>query len=473
MKDKKELQDESLDLDLEQFDFDEEVEDEEDYDFNQGKSKTKLILMIAIPLVVILAVWFFFFRSTLMTPDMTNWSRFEVDNWASENEVEIMYSYEYSDTAENFVIAQSVPFGTKVKNGLQITVTVSEGLDPNELVNVIDIENSTDTEIQSWVEANGLKNVELKYAYNPLVPEDHVISYEFNTGSEIDFKRKDNLVVEISRGTVSNVDKVTLPDFTKITLGEALAWGEINGMTLNTNYVFSEYSSVDKVMKQDVVAGEKVTSSDIINLTVSKGRQIVVPNFDGLTKAKALTWAENNGVDMTINEEYSSQLMNGYYINQSIPENDVISVKDELTLTYSLGKIDIFSFKGQPILNMKNAMDDLNLEGANITYNIEEVFSTDFANGMIVSHSYEYEEMNPGAIMTIIVSKGESVFVPDFKGMTQDLILDECSDLGMVCVFQFRHYPSPEGWVISQSIDDGEVISKNDPVTITLSLGPS
>jgi len=172
-------------------------------------------------------------------------------------------------------------------------------------------------------------------------------------------------------------------------------------------------------------------------------------------------------------EQDSSQKINGYFLTQSIQPNEIVTIKDEISVTYSLGKIDVFSYVGEPILNMKNDLDDLNLIGANITYNIEYVYTTSFANGIIVSHSFEHDEMGPGSIMTIIVSVGESVFVPDFSGMTKELILQECSDLNMICVFTFKHYPSPEGWVISQSIDDGEVISKNDPVTITLSLGPS
>lgn len=470
---KKSFNDESVELDLEKFDFEDEEDFEDDYDFGKKKNYKKIALMVGLPIIAVVMIWFFFFRTNALTPDMTNWSRYEVDNWATSNEVEVFYVYEYSEVAENFVITQSVPFGTKVKNGLEITVTVSEGLDPNEAIDVINIQDATDTEIEAWIEANSLKNVELKYTYNPLVPESHVVSYEFKSGSESDFKRKDSLTIEISRGTASNEDKVSLPDLTKLSLGEALAWGENNGITVNTNYVFSEYTVIDKIISQDVEAGIKVGSSDIINLTVSKGAQIIVPDFTSLTKARALAWAENNNATLVIEEEYSGQIMGGYYLSQSLPTNTIISSKDELTVTYSLGKIDVMSYVGQPILTMQNVLDDLNLLGANITYNIVEVFTSSYADGMIVSHSYKYEEMSPGSIMTIIVSKGESVFVPDFSGMTQDLILDECADKGMICVFTFRHYPSPEGWVISQSVKEGEVISKNDPVTIELSLGPS
>jgi len=471
--DKKKLQEESLDLDLEKFEFEDEEEFEDEYEFTPKKKPTKLILMIAIPVLLVLSIWFFFFRGSTLTPDMTEWSRYEVDNWSSANEVDIIYNYEYSEVAENYVLTQSVPFGTKVKTGLQITVTLSEGYDPNESIEVINIQDATDSEIQSWIEANNLKNIELKYTYNPLVPENHVVSFEYETGSENDFTRKDSLVIEISRGAASNEDKVSLPDLVELSLGGALTWGEINGITINVNYVFSQYTVMDKIISQDVEEGIKVSSADIVNLTVSKGPQIIVPDFSSLTKSRALAWAVENGATLVIEDEYSSQTMNGYYISQSLQENEIVSQKDEITVTYSLGKIDVFSYVGQPVLTMKNAMDDLNLMGANIVYEIVYVFTPSYANGMIITHSYEYEEMSPGAIMTILVSKGESVFVPDFSGLSKELILQECSDLGITCVFTFRHYPASEGTVISQSINDGEVISKDEPVTIEISLGNS
>ncbi len=474
MEEKNNFQEENLDLDLEKFDFDEEEEEfEDEYEFKPRKRPTRLIAGIATVAVVILAIWFFFLRGNAVTPDMANWSRYEVDNWGSSNNVEITYLYEYSETSENYVISQSVPSGTKVKNGLEITVTISEGLDPNELIEVIDIENSTSSELESWIDQNGLRNVELKYAYNPLVPENHVVSFEFKTGSQTNFLRKDALTIEISRGASTNEDKVTLPDLVEMTLNEALAWGENNSITINVTYTFSEYTLADKIISQDTEEGTKVSDSDIISILVSKGPQIVVPDFSDYTIARVQKWALENNITVEILNEYSGQVEAGYFIMQNLSKDEIISVKDSITVTYSLGKIDIYSYVGQQMLVMKNALDLLNLNGANITYNFEYLFSPSFPDGVIIDHSFKNTEMSPGSIMNVIVSKGNAVFVPDYSGMDLDQILQASADAGVEVSFIYRHYPAPVGAFISQSIEEGTVISEDEPVIITMSMGPA
>ncbi|XMB66739.1 PASTA domain-containing protein [Mycoplasmatota bacterium zrk1] len=469
--------DESIDSSLDNFDFDafDEADDEESYEYmpRNGKYK-KIIIVSSVIIVAVIAVWYLFFRGSAITPNMTNWNQYEVDNWGTSNKVEVLYSYEFHESIpENYVIKQSIPEDSKVKRNMVITITLSEGLNPNELVPMIDLSNANDSDIQNWIESNGLSNIELNYSFNQLVPENYIVSYEFESGSQITFKRKDHLVVEISKGSNSNIDKVTLPDLTKMTLQEAFAWGENNNITLNTSYVYSKYAQADTVLKQNIDSGTKVSPSNVINLTVSLGKQVIVPDFSTLTQTQADKWGLDNGIDLTVNKTYSSHIEDGYFIEQSLQANEIMAIRDDLSVTYSLGKIDIYSYVGLSILDMKSDLDALNLIGANITYSIDYVYTTSYPDGMVVSHSYEHSEVSPGSIMTILVSQGESVFVPDFKGLDQTSILDLCQANEMVCVFKFKHYPSPAGMFISQSIKADEVISKNDPVTITLSLGPS
>lgn len=473
-KEKLNEQEESLSLDDFDFDAFDEEEDEEEYDYVPRKNHTKKIIGAVAVVIIIFMSWFFFFRGITRMPDMTNWSQFQVDDWANTNKVKVDYEYEYHNSiSDRYVIKQSISVNIKVKKNDDLTITLSEGPNPNDLVSVIDLSNATDNDIQNWIETNQLKNVRLNYGYNPLVPEGHIISYEFKSGSESSFKRKDELVIEISKGTSTNQDKVTLPDLTKMTLSEALAWGESNHITIKTNYVYSNFVSADTILKQDINSGTKVGSNNIINLTISLGKQIIVPDFSKLTEVQATEWATNNNVNMILNKNYSSHIEEGYFIEQSLQANEIMAQRDELTVTYSLGKIDIYSYVGSSILEMKSTLDQLNLKGANITYTIEYVYTTSYSAGMVVSHSFEHSEVSPGSVMTILVSEGENVFVPDFRGLDQQDILSLCQSNEMVCVFTFKHYPSPQGTFISQSVKRDEVISKTDPVTITVSLGPS
>jgi beta-lactam-binding protein with PASTA domain len=92
---------------------------------------------------------------------------------------------------------------------------------------------------------------------------------------------------------------------------------------------------------------------------------------------------------------------------------------------------------------------------------------------MIINHSFIHSEMSPGSVMDVMVSNGNGVFVPDFEGMDRDQIIAAANDAGVLVVFEYRNYPGPDGSFIDQSVEEGEVIGEDEPVIITMSLGPA
>ena len=81
----------------------------------------------------------------------------------------------------------------------------------------------------------------------------------------------------------------------------------------------------------------------------------------------------------------------------------------------------------------------------------------------------EGKTINLNDTITIYVSKGIAVKVPDFSGNTKSEVQKECDNLGLSCSFTEEYSRSiTSGKVIKQSVAAGTEISKGDKITITI-----
>lgn len=76
--------------------------------------------------------------------------------------------------------------------------------------------------------------------------------------------------------------------------------------------------------------------------------EVTVPDFSSMTKDETKVWFDNNKVNGTISDEYSSSQSKGSFISQSISANTTIHQGDSLSVVYSLGK--------EPTIEEKNAL---------------------------------------------------------------------------------------------------------------------
>ena len=85
--------------------------------------------------------------------DFTGMSRNDVEDWIAENSIsadEVTYAYEYSETiAKDIVISQSVPAGQPL-DGKIVTITLSNGVDPQAEITLIDFTGMSLADIQQW-----------------------------------------------------------------------------------------------------------------------------------------------------------------------------------------------------------------------------------------------------------------------------------------------------------------------------------
>ncbi len=76
--------------------------------------------------------------------------------------------------------------------------------------------------------------------------------------------------------------------------------------------------------------------------------EVIIADFNTMTRDEAQVWFDNNKINGKITDEYSNTVTKGSLISQSISANTVAHEGDNITVVYSLGK--------EPTTEEKNAL---------------------------------------------------------------------------------------------------------------------
>lgn len=403
--------------------------------------------------------------------------------WASDNGVRLQITDEYNDAVdEKKVISQDPAEGTHISKGGFVKLVVSKGHDLTVTLPLPDIKNMTQEEIEAWAAQNFMTKVRITSEYNSEVPKGSVISFEINDNTVVDnVKRNTPIYVIVSKGKQNDADVlITLPNFKEKSISESYAFANENGLTLKMEEQYDDYAAKGSIIAQSVKADEKVSKGAEITLTVSKGKKIVVVDFSGFSKQKAQAKGTELGIPVSIVEQYSTLAM-GEFISQSIPANSVYEEGDVLELYYSLGnKVVIGSFVGQPRDAMETWAKDLNNQGCSIVIKATYTQSNS-PKGNIIYQSKANTSIGVKTTISITVSAGKAVFMPDFVApegsgydvaITREKALAMCEALNIVPVFvKSAKAGRLPGEIWYQSVAAGKEV--NEGTTITLKYNPS
>ena len=407
----------------------------------------------------------------------------DVQLWASDNGVRLQITEQYNDTVdEKKVISQDPAEDARISKGGFVKILVSKGHDLTVTLPLPDIKNMTQEEIEAWAAQNFMSKVRITSEYNSEVPKGRVISFEINDNTVVDnVKRNTPIYIIVSKGKQDETDVlVTLPNFKEKSISESYVFANENGLTLKVEEQYDDYAAKGAIIAQSVKADEKVSKGTEITLTVSKGKKIVVVDFSEYSKQKAQAKGTELGIPVSIVEEYST-LAAGKFISQSIPADTVYEEGDVLELYYSLGnKIVIGSFVGQTRDAMETWAKELNGQGCSIVIKASYTQSNS-AKGTIIYQSKANTSIGVNTTISITVSSGKAVFVPDFVApegsgydvaITREKALAMCESLNIVPVFvKASKAGRLPGEIWYQSVAAGKEVSEG--TTITLKYNPS
>jgi eukaryotic-like serine/threonine-protein kinase len=284
--------------------------------------------------------------------------------------------------------------------------------------------------------------------------------------------------------TSAGAQKVQVPGVTGKTLAAAKASLEEAGLKYKIDPVPCQpgengatarctADDIDKVFATDPAAGSSVPRLTEITLTYGTSPdQIAVPDVAGLTpqeaqaKLSATGWGFAQGTD-TVEVDDTAKVGK---VAQQTPQAGVKAAKGAV-VTVLLGKgpdtVQLADVKGQSIADATST-----LEGAGFKVVPKEADS-DQDQGQVLSMSPNPGRVAKGSTVTLTVSKGNQITMPDITGMSVDQAKTKLNQLGWIGELTTTEKTSTSdisknGKILTQDPKSGGPITKSQRVSITI-----
>ena len=378
--------------------------------------------------------------------------------WADKYNIQIIELHEYSDTIKkNHIIMQEYGINTLVSDINSFKITISDGPNYNKEVVVSNLTGLTYDEVIKYIKENYLNNVYIEFIESD--KQKDTLIEQVGSGS---LKRNDEIKFIFSKGM--ETESIPVKDLKGLSLFDAASYLKRNSILYDIKYEYSNNFEKDYVISQDIIDEIVV---DKLNLVVSKGKEIIVPDFSKMTSIEISKWALLNGIKIKYLEEYNKEIPLGKVITTDKVKGDIISSDDVITITISKGSMTMPKITN--VLEFKVWANNNNV-------NYEEVyeFSNEIKSGEIIKTSHEENsKLTENDTVVITISKGKSVTIPNFIGMSKSTIQNKCKDLNLSCTFTYGSYTESTKRDISlkQSKANGTIVSEGSNVLITLSSG--
>jgi len=257
--------------------------------------------------------------------DLSNLDLFHATTWLKRYGFKYVLEYEYSDKIEkNNVISQSIEKDTKV-NPLEteITLTLSKG----PKIKVINLKEMSVDEITNWVIENSLK-IEFIEEYDESVELGKVINVSVNENDEIE--QGTLITVTISKGQLKMESFKTAAEFRD--------WAEKYGIEYNEEYKFDDNVSSGGIISSSHKEGDVIKNSDTVNIVVSQGKSVTIPNFVGKSKSEITKTCSSLGLKCTFKYGgYNDSVSKDTATNQNKKNGSKVASGTSVVITLSSG----------------------------------------------------------------------------------------------------------------------------------------
>ncbi len=394
-------------------------------------------------------------------PDFYNKSLASVIKWTDKNGIQHEETFEYSDNIKKYnIISQNKKAKTLVKRLKNVNFIVSNGPDYNKEIILPDMSGWTTDEVIKFVDKNKLKNVEIFFEENKEIKNDTIIK-QSTTGK---IKRNDNIIFTASLGDKASLSPIKLKDLKNEKLLNAKTYLGKHGIIYELKYEFSNKIERGKIIKIDKENQTTINPNDKIILTVSKGKEIKIPELKNMTLSEVTKWIIENNLEIEYSDKYDNDIKKGLVINSNYKTGDIIQEETKINIIFSKGKLIMPKFENLELFKAWAAT-------YNIKYEIKEEFNKDIAQNNIIKFSVnENEKINIDEPIIVYISKGQAVIMPNFIGKTKNEIQKECNNLGIICSFTNTKSNKTEGTAITQSIAKGNEISKGQTINIEIAV---
>lgn len=395
-------------------------------------------------------------------PDFQGKSLTSVMKWADKNNITVEQDYEYSDMVDEYqVISQSIPSGTSLKKAKNMVVSISEGANPSKEIMVPSMKTWKSERVLNFILENHLNNVVVDF-----VESDQEVDTVIEQNTSGNMKRDDELKLTFSEGEELGYNEVKLIDFTNKSRFEVEFYMKQHHLNYEFKDDFSSKVKKGYAFMQSKKAGEVVKINDEkVEVTISKGPKIKVPDLEKMSLTDITKWAIKNKIKINFSDKYDDKIKENKVIEASSKKGDIIEQGSVLKVVISRGGLKMPSFKSlSDFYNWANKYE--------IAYEEEHEFSDKVPVGEVISYSYKTGEViKNGDVIRVVISDGDKTSVPNLKGLSKNEAKNKLDKLGMKYSFIYNDSSEKKDTVIGQSIRAGSEISKGTSISITLSNG--
>ncbi|MCA5012692.1 MULTISPECIES: PASTA domain-containing protein [unclassified Enterococcus] len=276
---------------------------------------------------------------------------------------------------------------------------------------------------------------------------------------------------------------VKVPDFEGKELSEVREWTAENGVKLQVEQKYDFDKAANLIIDQ-TVKNKKIKKGKELVVDASLGadpeEQIQLPEFKEMKISEAKKWiTEQKADNLAIIEEYSDKVAQGDFIKFEITNKDVKAEeykrKDKAKVYFSKGK-EVFE-KNIAMLDFTGKTKEEVTEWTKkneITLKVEEADSDKIEAGKVISQSIGKDtKVAKRDTLTVTVSTGKAMIVPDFSQFTAEEAADKGNGL-QVQVKQLYNNTVPYGHFISQSVEIGSKFTEKDDkpvIQVVYSIG--
>lgn len=387
----------------------------------------------------------------------------ETKDWGEKNQIEITEVYENSDQVEKYhVFGQSVNAGMLLDEVKTLQVIVSDGPNYDKSLIVPQMLGWTMDEVKEYINENFLNHVKVTFKHSE--EEQFVVIDQDKFGRM--FRRDEiNLVFSINENMLKDVAMIDLTNQSEF---EATLWLMMNGIPYTITRDFSNTVQRGYVSSQSINVSELVNKDSKVELVVSKGKEIVVSDLTKMTVEEVTQWVIDNNLDITFSDAYDDTIALGAIISANYKEGDIIEEGTLIKIVTSKGQLKMENFT-----SLRQFTSWAKMYG--ISYKEVREYHDTIARGSIISFSHkEGDIIKNGETVTVKVSKGKAITVPNFKGSSKSSISSQCNSLNLSCSFIYGGYGSAtKDTATGQSISSGTKVEMGTAITITLSKGPA
>lgn len=207
---------------------------------------------------------------------------------------------------------------------------------------------------------------------------------------------------------------------------------------------------------------------------INSGQFTRVPALIGKSEKEARQALDKAGLDVkSVRHDFSESVARGTVINSDPGTNERVRGNGSVTITVSRGPkiVKVPDVTGEPLARAEREIRRAGLAPGVVTRRFDE----NFAQGSVIgTEPAAGSGRSPDTAVSIVVSKGAPIEVPDVTGETAEDAKAALEDAGLKVEIAAERIHSPEeaGAVARQSAAEGTRLAGGDTVGLTLSKGP-